>query len=759
MDLRPQKKLSAIFQGVGYIGLIAAAVVEFIPAMVLLGAQVFVVPWAMWLTLLVPVVVMAMLLPRASGSQRVWIMNAGGLSVLILQTIIDQPAGPAWFPFNFAAFAVGFGAAFSLPAAPALIVIFCAGILNLIVVINPTGQVLLLASDLAGGLVGPAIVLIVCGSFVGVAQGWRRMASESDRRAFEIERATEAAYQAAHVQSAKTAIERRIHETILNTLNAINHGWDFESVILRRECRRDVEQLDLGRLSPAPVSLLRLIEEARAAVVFDNVLTQLDVGSDVDLSPHVAASLRDALVEVLRNVDRHAHASHCVIEAHVSDDTATIRVADDGVGFTHGAQERFGLRNTIRASIGAVGGTTDVFDQTGTGSVIQIVVPFGDPLELKLPAEPGLDILLQPLKTRLFLLGGAAFGLAMLPWLAGPFGNRAPSFIIAFCIFVATSICLALVWNQRWRTIATLAVVIATIALYVTTQQSITSCESASSIHWMINSVGSCLGLVLFAAARLKLNWLMLPLMVGMGVWLMVTLPAQCQSLIVMPLFATTTYLASAMYLISVLLKASDRQRQRALTSWTAATAKRVEVAKQREATAQWNRVSAGTRALLLGIAEGQLDPRDPIVRARAAREEGQLRANLGIRGTTDSLIWTDLLGVVDRAAEIGLHVDLDVIEFPRSDRQLSEGAVEILEEVVAASGGNPVTIRLFVDRGIPEIVCTCRQATAAQVWTSHIGPVDLDSMPNHAILEPGTTVSLEYMEEGLACVSVRQQP
>jgi signal transduction histidine kinase len=748
--------LRSIFEGVGYTGLFSAAFIEFVPATILLAAQAATVPPAMWLTLLLPVVLVACALPFASSQYRPWILNGGGLLLLVLQTFVHQPYGPAWFPYNFAAFAVAFGAAFSLSVAPALMMIFAAALLNLIVVMKPTGQAILLAADLAGGLVGPAIVIIVGGSFVGVAQGWRHMATESDERTHEIEQATEAAYQAAHVQSARTAIERRIHETILNTLNAVKHGWDFDPELLRSECRRDVEQLDMGKLPSAPQSLQQVVVEAQAVAGSTGVAVSALVDWDIALSPQVASAVRDALVEILRNVHRHSMASRCDLRASFDDAKLLVEVADDGVGFSRDAQERFGLRNTIRASISAVGGTTEVRNRPGGGAIVRIDVPIVDPPELKLPAEPALDILLQPLSTRLFLLGGAAFGLLMLPWMAGPFGGGSLRFVLAFGTFAAASLVLALAWHQRWRTLAVIGVVVATVLLYATVERSITTCEEAPSIHWMINAVGSCLGLVLFASARTRWNWLVLPGLLGLGLWLMFTFPSSCAPMLVMPLLATLTYLSAAMYLIRVLLAASDRQRSRATQLWTEATAKRAEVAKQLEVTAQWNRVSAGTRALLVDIADGGLDPSDPAVRQRAASEEGQLRASLGIRRNADSAIWQDLLDVVDRAASLGLQVDADAIEFPSQDRGLPVQVLALLDGVVARSSGQSVSLRLFVDRGIPEVVCTCQQSTAIAAWAECFGD-SASSAPVSADAGDGTVMSLEFMEGGVACVSIRQ--
>jgi hypothetical protein len=455
---------------------------------------------------------------------------------------------------------------------------------------------------------------------------------------------------------------------------------------------------------------------------------------------------------------RHSGASTCIIETAIKDEVVLLSVTDNGVGFSPDAQERYGLRNTIRASIAAIGGSTSLVHLDGDGAMVQITVPVGIPFELQLPAKPAIDILLQPLSIRLFLLGGAAFGLLMLPWIAHPFGYQAQEVSAAYLAFIAANIFLALVWHLRWRMLAAFAVVAATFTLYATTQQAIGGCEVASSIQWIINSVGSCLGLLLFASFGKPWNWLILPGLTALGLWLFFTLPDQCQDVLIMPLIATSTYLTAAMYLVWVLLTASDRQRLRAIELWTAATAKRAEVAKLLETNAQWSRVSAGTRSLLLALAEGDVDPNESSVRQRAAREEAQLRANLDMRGSGTSEIWKDLLRVSDRLASEGFPVEVQAIELPNHDRHLPAVALAILDEVVRASGSNVVSIRLIVDQGTPEVVCTCGQAIANEVWKRFFGGSQDQTMPTQKVLEHDTTVSFERMEEGMACFIIRQE-
>lgn len=753
---RDGQDLGSIFQSVAFAGLITSLFVVFVPAFTLLLLQSSEVPWWMWLTILLPIVfcVIAVGFPP---STRIWMLNGFALLFLAVQVIIVQPYGPAWFPLPFAAFAVTFGAAFSLSVTPALTVIVLAAILNILALWRPAGQLIMVADGLAGRSIGPIFVVVAGLGMVGVAQGWRRVANVSDTRTRDIELATEAAYRDVQVQSVKTSIERRIHETILNTLNAIAHGWNLEADLVRRECRRDIEQLDLGTIPTSAKTLRETINEATNATAGSDVTLQVSIDQDFEMQSHTATALRDALVEALRNADRHANATAVTILTRVDGDSLTLEVKDDGVGFSPDASERFGLRNTIRASIAAVGGDATIANPDEGGATVRINLPLGAPVELQLPADPAMDILFKPFIVRLSLLAIIGFGLLMLPWIATSFPNPSPVFVVLYLLYAVANLVLAIVWNSKWRVPASALVAAAFVAVYISTHSLLTSCEAAPSAHWVLNTVAGGLALLLFASYGRFWFWTIVPTMALLGLWVLLTLPEACRGFLIMPLISPVIYQTAAMYLIVVILRASDEQRLRATRLWVQATAQRAEVERQIMVTSQWSRVSTTTRTLLSEIADGILDVKDPAVRLRAASEEGQLRANLGMRSDINSALWQDVLGVVQRAADQGLSVDADCIQYSSTDVPLPAAVINVLDEIIAVSPTMTVSIRMFVDKGVPEIMCICKEEAARRAWVSAFGDGPL-KLPAITIVEGAAKLEFDAMEGDLACLSIRQE-
>jgi signal transduction histidine kinase len=88
------------------------------------------------------------------------------------------------------------------------------------------------------------------------------------------------------------------------------------------------------------------VEHADLASVLDDlaeplrqrgVRTDVDVPTDIPLSPQTKAGLYRAVRELLRNVENHAQATRVEVRVEHVGDQVVVRVADDGVGFDSAA--------------------------------------------------------------------------------------------------------------------------------------------------------------------------------------------------------------------------------------------------------------------------------------------------------------------------------------------------------------------------------------------------------------------------------------
>jgi signal transduction histidine kinase len=712
-------------------------VIEFLPALFLLVTHRSDLPGSIWLTWIIPAAIYVLaFLPRLRTWQAL-IQAFAGLLFLTLAIVIPQAYGPGWLPLPFSAFAVTFGAAFTLSVAPAMVVIILAAFLNLIAVLNPTPQMILAAADLAGGTIGPIFILIAAPALLGMAYSWRRAARIADASTLELEAAAASSYRAVQVQSARTSVDRRIHETVLNTLNAITQGVDEQSELLRTECRRDIEQLELGALPAQEATIGAVIAEARAAAGLRTPQVIVRVDDDYLLPQQSAGALRDALVEALRNVERHAQAHMVDISARQESSVLEVIVNDDGRGLREGDTERFGMRNTIKASLSAIGGEAIIVSAPGRGTSVTLRVPIVVAAELQVPVNPVLDILLDTARSRVLLFAPAIFGLVMLPWIAGGLGEARPVFAVSFIAFLACNIALALRWNTVSRVPLTLITLVMGVVTYAITRQDLDGCASASSVHWIINSVAGGIGLLLFAGQRYWWHWLILPIITAAGLVLTLSLPDECKAVPAMSLVVTVVYMSAALFLMTVLFREFDRRRSEGLLLWASSVEYQAEIERQITVTTQWSRVSASTVALLSGIADGSLDAGDAQIRERAASEESQLRGNLGMERRSSSSLWRAVLEAVELGAARGLSVDAAVISMPSDSDPISDQIADLLAAVVTHAPSRTVTMRIFVDQGLAEVLVSAPFVSIEAAWAnlSRPNPAKGESGPETIII------------------------
>lgn len=105
------------------------------------------------------------------------------------------------------------------------------------------------------------------------------------------------------------------------------------------------------------------------------VTCQVDEGAE-SLRPPLAEALWRVAQEALTNVERHAQARTVQVSLECEPRSATLRVADDGVGLPDGAEarpDRFGLRG-MRERVEGLGGTLALRGDRG-GTIVEATLP------------------------------------------------------------------------------------------------------------------------------------------------------------------------------------------------------------------------------------------------------------------------------------------------------------------------------------------------------------------------------------------------
>ncbi|MFN8105153.1 MAG: ATP-binding protein [Acidimicrobiia bacterium] len=204
------------------------------------------------------------------------------------------------------------------------------------------------------------------------------------RRLRAIEAEMEALRESARVDAETAAVElererthRLLHDTVLQTLEAVSGDWHADDASLRSLAASDARWLRRA-LSQSDADLP--LESALA----DLVETYRQVGLDITLEPcrlpgceasateELVAATREAMVNVLK----HAGPCSTMVTAECRDATVTVTVADDGAGFdTATDNPGYGIEHSIRGRLHAVGGDVVIDSRSGRGTVVRMSVP------------------------------------------------------------------------------------------------------------------------------------------------------------------------------------------------------------------------------------------------------------------------------------------------------------------------------------------------------------------------------------------------
>lgn len=167
------------------------------------------------------------------------------LLIAVVPAVVPLPVGTSWLPAAVIALCASAGAALVLPIAAGLLVT----VLSVVVVVTVTAvdqsHVIETAVAQQAPWMPPLFIVCIAGGLALSRHYTARLTREADRVAQRADEVTVLTVRAARAAQARAAVDRRIHETVLNTLSAIAAGG-VGSEQLRRECRRDLEQMQLG---------------------------------------------------------------------------------------------------------------------------------------------------------------------------------------------------------------------------------------------------------------------------------------------------------------------------------------------------------------------------------------------------------------------------------------------------------------------------------------------------------------------------------
>jgi signal transduction histidine kinase len=723
-----EPKLADAIDKASRVALTSAGAAIFIPALVLLLLGFDTRGLPDWLALLIPTTVWCAGLLPALHRQRAPIQTLAGVLLLLSPLLIAPWGSPGWVMLTTVAFATIVGIVFSFDAIVATVLVaFVAG-LNAYVAVRSPPAVAFPGDDLMGNFMGPLMDL-VCGIGLVIAHSeWVRLTRVADELHAELLGLEETSRRESATAIAQATVERRIHETVLNTLAGISMTLDASSAETAREsCIRDLEQLAIGA-QPAPRAHLEdIIASAMSATAADEVDCTIHIDVDAVIDPVRATALRDALVEALRNVKRHAGTSNASITVTGEGTSLIVRVHDNGLGLVPAAAERFGMRNTIRSGMAAVGGSATIGSGDGAGTTVTLTIPAGERQASRVPHVPALGLLDESLLSRVGLLGTNVFVLMAAPFISGALTPRAPVFL-AIVLFVSINTALALLWNTAARKPLALAGLAAAAIAFAAAGATAPGCSVVSSLVWLVTGVSGGGVLLIMLAFDSTVARILVPVyMTAIGLALALSLPDTCQIDPLATLVIQLSYLGAVLYFIVWVDDAYEAQHDQAREVWQRIVEESAARDAQSALDSAWSHLSDSALELITGIADGSQDPNDAAIRSLAASEASALRRRLGLRtsrlGPMDHLL--DRLALATEGT--GSTIDAEAItETNRSD-PLPEEVCLLLERIVGATWQAAIGLTCFEDDGEEEYLLIVPHSAldAAEVDSTEIRIAD----------------------------------
>lgn len=638
----------------------------------------------------------------ALKAQRPWVQSGAGIILLVLGLIIS--AGP-WLPFATIGFAAIVGAVFTLPVWGSLSLIAIVSLLDVIATLTDPPSMLLATDGFVPLISGAMLCVIAGGGLVLAWRTWLVRVTEAEAEYVRVQEAIEQQQRDEVRRRSSDAVTRRIHETVLNTLTALSMGiTPSREADARAACRRDLEQVSLG-LEQIPDSTLReILTAAGRAVPAVDIMIDLPPESDDMVTASVANPLRDAVVEALRNVERHSGVHHAILRARITD-VIRIDVIDDGIGMSVDAEERFGLRNTIRSGMASIGGSTRIHVPAEGGTVIALTAPLERPMSAPSLGLRTLRIVDSSLWARLGVLGTNMFMVlvlgATISALERP--GLVAGLILAYVVVLAV---LALAWQHVPRVPMTLLATLLLIGTFIAAASGPLTCGATWSVNTLL--AGMAGGAVLLPLLALN-GW---PTRVALAlataaasslvVW---ALPNGCIERSLAEWTVTTAYVLAFAFGLSWVEMVFERQRDRAQVQWNKVVAHELADEERAVVVTTWGTLSVTARDLLEGIADGTVPLESDDVAARAAAEADALRIALGLSTLPGDAISHLKRRLVRTAARTGSTVEVELLsEFVRTD-PYPEGVLAILDEVITRDAGGHLILRGFVDEGFEELV------------------------------------------------------
>lgn len=463
------------------------------------------------------------------------------------------------------------------------------------------------------------------------------LAAESDIENTRAEQAAQEAEIKRRISLQVAEDARVLHDTAINTLAVIANGGvgiaDAQKV--RRHCAQDVAVLEALRVGRREHDMLhRMLDDIASLTLLPIHRTGLDDEDIIELAqqlePEVIEGIWGAAREAIINAAKHSQADTVMLNISHEDDGLTVRVRDDGVGFSQAIPEGRGLANSVFGRAHDHGFEAYVESEPGSGTTVTLRTSLRNqdaPTETPRlePPVPPAEVVAAIHRRSGVMWGAGATVVTTVLTLTNTL-NYQPTLFAMISIMVLASALGMLIAETPPPWLLTLFLIVATgVTFYLSAAA--TQFGSYQAVHWQ--ALAATTPFIILLSYR-PTRWIR---STGVGVWLIAIGAAaykaeSINSLVVM-LFGGLVGLlfawgwSSFMKTVAELSHRTAFARQRAFQDQMRVNAENATQASYR----RW--VDAGLDSaleLLRGIADGELNPHNPETHSACADEESYLR-------------------------------------------------------------------------------------------------------------------------------------
>lgn len=537
-----------------------------------------------------------------------------------------------------------------------------------------------------------------------------------------------------------------IHESVLNTLRYVLASQNLD----RKRLKDELAYVTFGRSTLAKnsgSSTRALAEEVLGSRFESGVVTLVGNIADIPLTGEVFETLRAALVELMRNIDRHSEDKEIALSMTINDqDLLTITLVG-GTQKNVNDPPGIGRSTVLGSSLNAIGASLySGVDENGRPKS-SIVVSLSDATSSSpgiqvvgfLPFDKARLLVTAPIAT-MSLLGSVYFLRTM--WLGAGVAEWS-AWLGLFGVAIAAVV---VVKRRHVRPMVGVAIVLIPALVPSLLVENQFECADSGSIAPLLTISGYSVMIIAAWSGRLAG-------IIGLAIWaygglgLVLRFPSNCRdsvslallnSLVVLPIILIVSFIGAKAY-----RNAADRTR--AMRQLEVIERSRAQAADDLNAQLD-QAVSTALRELELVADGGEMTDQ---VRHQLEVQDGRIRSVIQVDPERDGAFAVLMRTLVEEVAELGIRANVKGMVSSHDARPIDSQVDRLLSMLFLANRSNATQVQVFTDGVEDHLVLTVSRSSLRAVGLSpgehqdlgeirlqvELGDESIDSAGSYAVI------------------------